>query len=71
MSSRLVKKIFRQVRDANLRYHMAEDGDRIAVAMSGGKDSYTMLHFLQLLIKHTPLRFELLPVYLDLAGIMI
>ena len=67
MSQRLIKRMFRQVRDANLKYKLIESGDHVAVAMSGGKDSFTMLYFLDLLLKHTPLRFQLCPIYLDLG----
>lgn len=67
MSQRLIKRMFRQVRDANIKYHLIESGDRVAVAMSGGKDSIAMLYFMNLLLKHTPLRFALVPLYLDLG----
>lgn len=67
MSKRRIKKVFKQVRDANLRYHLLEDRDRVAVGVSGGKDSLVMLYFLLLMKKYTPLDFELLPVYLDLG----
>ena len=67
MSNRRTKLIFRQIRDANLRYHLIENGDRVAVCMSGGKDSLTLLYFLRLLQQHTPLMFELVPIYIDLG----
>jgi len=66
MSQRLIRRMFRQVRDANIRYRLVESGDRVAVAMSGGKDSIAMLYFLDLLMKHTPLRFAIKPLYLDM-----
>jgi len=40
MSNRQIKAIFRKVRDANLNYHLIENGDRVAVGLSGGKDSF-------------------------------
>ncbi|NLW92407.1 MAG: tRNA 2-thiocytidine(32) synthetase TtcA [Syntrophomonadaceae bacterium] len=67
MSQRLIRRMFRQVRDANIKYHLVESGDKIAVAMSGGKDSIVMLYFLDLLLKHTPLLFEIKPLYLDMG----
>ncbi|MGE5389893.1 MAG: tRNA 2-thiocytidine biosynthesis TtcA family protein [Deltaproteobacteria bacterium] len=67
MSQRLIKRMFRQVRDANIKYGLVDSGDKIAVAMSGGKDSIAMLYFLDRLLKHTPLLFEIKPVYLDMG----
>ncbi|HWP97857.1 MAG TPA: ATP-binding protein [Syntrophomonadaceae bacterium] len=67
MGKHLDKLIFRKVRDANLKYNLVEDGDRIVAAMSGGKDSFTMLYYLDLLRKYTPLRFDIVPLYLDLG----
>ena len=67
MSTRLEKSIFRKIRNANLKYGLIENGDRIAVGYSGGKDSYALLYFLQLLLKYTPLDFSLQPVYIDLG----
>ena len=67
MNKHLIKRIFRKVRDANLKYRMIEDGETVAVGLSGGKDSLTVLHFLSLLEKYTPLEFTLVPILLDLG----
>jgi len=67
MSNRRTKKIFKQVRNANLKYNLIENGDKIAAAMSGGKDSYIMLYSLTMLQKFTPLMFEVVPVNIDLG----
>lgn len=67
MYTRRIKYIFRKIRDANLKYNLIENGDIVAVGMSGGKDSLTLLYFLTLLQKYTPLKFELRPIYIDLG----
>ncbi len=67
MSKRRIKKMFKQVRDANLKYRLVENGDRVAVGLSGGKDSITLLYFLWLLQKYTPLEFEIIPIHIDLG----
>jgi tRNA 2-thiocytidine biosynthesis protein TtcA len=53
----LEKTILRKVGEAVTRYKMIRDGDRVAVGLSGGKDSLTLLEALLLLQKRAPVDF--------------
>jgi len=54
----LEKTLLRKVGEAIERFKMIRDGDRVAVALSGGKDSATMLEALLLLQKRAPIDFS-------------
>ena len=54
----LEKTLLRKVGDAVHRFKMIRDGDRVAVALSGGKDSVTLLEALLLLSKRAPVDFS-------------
>ena len=51
------KTLLRKVGEAIHRFHMIRDGDRVAVALSGGKDSLTLLEALLLLSQRAPIEF--------------
>jgi tRNA 2-thiocytidine biosynthesis protein TtcA len=63
--NKLAKRIRRQVGEAIADFGMIEEGDRVMVCLSGGKDSYGMLDVLMSMREKAPVNFELIAVNLD------
>jgi len=62
---KLEKRLCREVGRAIIDYNMIEEGDRVMVCVSGGKDSYGMLDILIKLQQRSPVKFTLVAVNLD------
>jgi tRNA 2-thiocytidine biosynthesis protein TtcA len=62
---KLEKKIFNKVGTAIADFKMIDESDRILVAVSGGKDSWVLLHVLNDLKKRAPIDFDLVVVNID------
>jgi tRNA 2-thiocytidine biosynthesis protein TtcA len=61
LEARLAKKVTKAITE----YGLVEDGDRVMVGLSGGKDSWALLQVLDVLRKRAPIRFSLVAVTVD------
>lgn len=64
-----MQKLLSKMRQAINDYNLIEDGDKIAVGLSGGKDSLTLLHLLNSYKKFSPQKFELIAITLNPGGV--
>ncbi|MEW5894252.1 MAG: ATP-binding protein [Candidatus Omnitrophota bacterium] len=64
--NKLFYQVSRRIGDAICAYDMIRDGDRIAVAVSGGKDSMAVLEMLKYRQRFSPVKYDLVAIWVDL-----
>ena len=65
METSAFKKLCRIAGETCVRYRLISDGDRILVGLSGGKDSFTLMHLLEHLRRHAPVKFSVAAATFD------
>jgi len=63
--SRLERKLLGQIAEASSDWNLIEEGDRIMVALSGGKDSHALLHLLRGIQRRAPFQFSVFALNVD------
>lgn len=58
-ANKLSKRLMRETGRAIADFNMIEDGDKVMVCLSGGKDSYALLDILMTLRKRAPINFDI------------
>jgi tRNA 2-thiocytidine biosynthesis protein TtcA len=61
LEARIAKKVTRAITE----YNLIEDGDRVMVGLSGGKDSWALIQMLDVLRRRAPIDFSLIAVTVD------
>ena len=65
----MMQKLLSKTRQAINDFNMIEENDKIAVGLSGGKDSLTLLHILKSYQRFSPEKFELIAITLNPGGV--
>jgi len=62
---KMPKSLMRPIGQAVVEFKMIEEGDRVLLGLSGGKDSLTLLHALRHLQRHAPIKFSIAAITID------
>ena len=62
-----MKRVLGSIRRADERYHMIEDGDKVCIGVSGGKDSLLLMEAMKLYQRFSYTKFEVCAIMLDLG----